>query len=68
MDSHPTHAIEHGIGTRNGESEAAMNASDTARVQNYLRQRFGNKRLSLARRGNKDDSADLMLELSLIHI
>ena len=27
-----------------------MNASDTARVQNYLRQRFGNKRLSLAAR------------------
>ena len=45
-----------------------MNASDTARVQNDLRQRFGNKRLSLARRENKDDSADLMLELSLIHI
>ena len=39
-----------------------MNASDAARVQNYLRQRFGNKRLSIARRENKEDSADLMLE------
>ena len=39
-----------------------MNASDAARVQNYLRQRFGNKRLSIARRENKTDSADLMLE------
>ena len=39
-----------------------MNASDAARVQGYLRQRFGNNRLSLARRENKEDSADLMLE------
>ena len=45
-----------------------MNASDTARVQNYLRQRFGNKRLSLARRENKDDSADLMLEDEFIGV
>jgi hypothetical protein len=46
----------------------AMNASDTARVQSYLRQRFGNKRLSLARRENKDDSADLMLEDEFIGV
>lgn len=45
-----------------------MNASDTARVQNYLRQRFGNKRLSLARRENKDNSADLMLEDEFIGV
>ncbi|MGB1356120.1 MAG: DUF3126 family protein [Candidatus Puniceispirillaceae bacterium] len=45
-----------------------MNASDTARVQSYLRQRFGNKRLSLARRENKDDSADLMLEDEFIGV
>ena len=45
-----------------------MNASDAARVQNYLRQRFGNKRLSIARRENKEDSADLMLEDEFIGV
>ena len=45
-----------------------MNASDSARVQSYLRARFGNKRLSLARRENKDDSADLMLEDEFIGV
>ena len=45
-----------------------MNASDAARVQNYLRQRFGNKRLSIARRENKTDSADLMLEDEFIGV
>ena len=45
-----------------------MNASDTARVQSYLRQRFGNKRLSLSRRENKNDSADLMLEDEFIGV
>ena len=39
-----------------------MNASDTAKVQRYLRQRFGNNKLTIARRENKDDSAELMLE------
>ena len=39
-----------------------MNVSDTAKVQRYLRQRFGNHKLTLARRENKDDSAELMLE------
>lgn len=45
-----------------------MNANDSARVQSYLRARFGNKRLSLARRKNKDDSADLMLEDEFIGV
>ena len=45
-----------------------MNASDAARVQNYLRQRFGNKRLSIGRRENKTDSADLMLEDEFIGV
>ena len=39
-----------------------MNASDTAKIQRYLRQRFGNNKLTIARRENKDDSAELMLE------
>ena len=39
-----------------------MNASDTAKIQRYLRQRFGNHKLSIARRKTKDDSAELMLE------
>jgi len=39
-----------------------MNASDAAKVQRYLRQRFGNNKLTIARRENKDDSAELMLE------
>ena len=39
-----------------------MNVSDTAKIQRYLRQRFGNHKLTLARRENKDDSADLLLE------
>ncbi len=29
-----------------------MNASDTAKVQRFLRQRFGNHKLTLARREN----------------
>ena len=45
-----------------------MNASDTAKVQRYLRQRFGNHKLTLARRENKDDSADLMLEDEFIGV
>ena len=48
--------------------EVHMNASDAARVQNYLRQRFGNKRLSIARRENKEDPADLMLEDEFIGV
>jgi hypothetical protein len=40
----------------------SMNASDTAKVQRYLRQRFGNHKLTIARRENKNDSAELMLE------
>ena len=39
-----------------------MNASETAKVQRYLRQRFGNNKLTIARRENKNDSAELMLE------
>ena len=39
-----------------------MNASDTGKVQRYLRQRFGNNKLTIARSENKDDSAELMLE------
>jgi Na+-transporting NADH:ubiquinone oxidoreductase subunit NqrA len=45
-----------------------MNASDTAKVQRYLRQRFGNHKLTLARRENKDDSAELMLEDEFIGV
>ena len=45
-----------------------MNASDTAKVQRFLRQRFGNHKLTLARRENKDDSADLMLEDEFIGV
>ena len=45
-----------------------MNISDAARVQSYLRQRFGNNKLSLARRENKEDSADLMLEDEFIGV
>jgi hypothetical protein len=67
------HAIEQtryrdGADIGQGKVRPAMNASDTARVQGYLRQRFGNKRLSLARRENKDDSADLMLEDEFIGV
>ena len=46
----------------------AMNASDTAKVQRYLRQRFGNHKLTLARREHKDDSAELMLEDEFIGV
>ena len=45
-----------------------MNVSDTAKVQRYLRQRFGNHKLTLARRENKDDSAELMLENEFIGV
>ena len=45
-----------------------MNVSDTAKVQRYLRQRFSNHKLTLARRENKDDSADLMLEDEFIGV
>ena len=45
-----------------------MNVSDTAKVQRYLRQRFGNNKLTLARRENKDDSAELMLEDEFIGV
>ena len=46
----------------------SMNVSDTAKVQRYLRQRFSNHKLTLARRENKDDSADLMLEDEFIGV
>ena len=45
-----------------------MNACDTAKIQHYLRQRFGTNKLSIARRENKDDSAELMLEDELIGV
>ena len=45
-----------------------MNASDTAKIQRYLRQSFGNHKLSIARRETKDDSADLMLEDEFIGV
>ena len=45
-----------------------MNVSDTAKVQRYLRQRFGNHKLTLARRENKDDSAELLLEDEFIGV
>ena len=45
-----------------------MNASDTAKIQRYLRQRFGNHKLSIARRETKDDSAELMLEDEFIGV
>ena len=38
------------------------------KVQRYLRQRFSNHKLTLARRENKDDSADLMLEDEFIGV
>ena len=50
------------------EKADAMNASDTAKVQRYLRQRFGNNKMSIARRENKEDSADLMLEDEFIGV
>ena len=49
-------------------SPAVRSASDSARLQNYLGARFGNKRLSLKRRENKYDSADLMLEDEFIGV
>ena len=45
-----------------------MNASDTAKIQQYLRRRFGNNKLSIARRETKDDSAELMLEDEFIGV
>ena len=45
-----------------------MNASETAKIQRYLRQRFGNNKLSIARRETKDDSAELMLEDEFIGV
>jgi Na+-transporting NADH:ubiquinone oxidoreductase subunit NqrA len=45
-----------------------MNASDTSKIQRYLRQRFGNHKLSIARRETKDDSADLLLEDEFIGV
>ena len=44
-----------------------MNASDTAKIQRYLRQRFGTM-LSIARRETKEDSAELMLEDEFIGV
>ena len=45
-----------------------MNVSDTAKVQRYLRQRFGNHKLTIARRETKEDSAELMLEDEFIGV
>ena len=45
-----------------------MNASETAKIQRYLRQRFSNHKLSIARRETKDDSAELMLEDEFIGV
>ena len=45
-----------------------MNASNTAKVQRYLRQRFGNHKLSIACREAKEDSAELMLEDEFIGV
>ena len=54
--------------TGKSKKRLVMNASDTAKIQRYLRQRFGNHKLSIARRETKDDSADLMLEVGFIGV
>ncbi|MDC1293613.1 DUF3126 family protein [Candidatus Puniceispirillum sp.] len=56
------------IRAKSKQEACPMNASDTAKVQSYLRQRFGNHKLTLARRENKDDSAELMLEDEFIGV
>ena len=45
-----------------------MNASDAAKIQRYLRQRFVNHKLTIARRETKEDSAELMLEDEFIGV
>ena len=45
-----------------------MNASDAAKIQRYLRQRFGNHKLTIAIRETKEDSAELMLEDEFIGV
>jgi len=45
-----------------------MNASDAAKILRYLRQRFGNHKLTIARRETKEDSAELMLEDEFIGV
>ena len=44
-----------------------MNASDTAKVQRFLRQRWQSQ-IDPARRENKDNSAELMLEDEFIGV
>ena len=69
MNGQPPLGCPAPAGTRLIDEKAdAMNASDTAKVQRYLRQRFGNNKLSIARRENKEDSADLMLEDEFIGV
>ena len=69
MNGQPTLGCPAPADTRLIDEKAdAMNASDTAKVQRYLRQRFGNNKLSIARRENKEDSADLMLEDEFIGV
>lgn len=38
-----------------------MNATEIARVQKYLRETFDNNRLKLLRRGDADDSVEVLL-------
>ena len=43
-----------------------MNVSDTAKVQRYLRQRFGNHKLTLARRENRMIRPSLCWKMNLL--
>lgn len=38
-----------------------MNVTEIARIQKYLREKFDNNRLTLSRRGDATDSAEVLL-------
>ena len=45
-----------------------MNNSELEKVESYLRTKFNNPKVVIEGRENKEDSAEVMLDLSLIHI
>ena len=45
-----------------------MNATEIARVQQYLREKFDNNRLKLIRRGDATDSVEVLLDDEFIGV
>jgi len=45
-----------------------MNATETARVQKYLREKFANNRIKVVRRGATDDSVEVFMDDEFIGV